>query len=445
MMLPGRYSLLWRLTGILALFCLLLALLNVDAVRYLLQATTYLPEATRTALLKYSEEMEHAWLDDGAAGLEHALVRLRSQEQVWAVVVNDRGQPLVAGTLAEREQRRLRFARPLDGHFGRPDVVPILELPFAAGSMRLVMELPARLNPRKYQELWETLLQRILPVMLAGLLGVLLYRLLIAPLTHLRDQAMALSDGELTARVCPDLAGRLDELGQLSGAFNQMAGRLQDALIFQRHLLRDLSHELRTPLSRLRVASEQPLDTSHLKSRLEQELEVMERLISDSLELIWLDSECLSLPLESINVVQLWDVLCENACFESGWAASRLLCDLPTDCCVMGNLNGLARAMENILRNAIRYSPEGGVVRLGGQRQDACWHLWIEDQGPGVEEAELEQIFQPFMRLNAARPGGEGFGLGLAIARSALRLQGGEIWADVQSNGLRLSLRLKSV
>lgn len=215
--------------------------------------------------------------------------------------------------------------------------------------------------------------------------------------------------------------------GRLAQAFNHMAERLESTLAFQRRLLRDMSHELRTPLSRLRVAGEQAEDVTLLRQRLEREVQVMERLIGDSLELVWLDTERPSLPLEPVDVPSLWDVVCENACFETGWQRHQLPCDLPADCQVLGNLNGLAQAVENILRNAIRHSPEGGVVRLGGQREADHWHLWIDDQGPGVVPEDLQRILEPFTRLNAARPGGDGFGLGLSIARSMLQLQGGEL------------------
>jgi two-component system sensor histidine kinase PfeS len=168
----------------------------------------------------------------------------------------------------------------------------------------------------------------------------------------------------------------------------------------------------------------------------------MQRLVEDTLQLAWLDTERSPLPDEAIQIQALWEMLTENACYESGWPASQLQCAVDSSCWVRGNLNTLAQALENILRNAIRHSPKGGVVRLDGRRDGDFWHLWLEDQGGGVAEADLERIFSPFIRLDGSRPGNGGFGLGLSIARNAVQRQGGRLWAENTSKGLRLNMRL---
>lgn len=445
MSLPGRHSLLWRLAGALALFCLLLVSLHVDVGRELIEATSYLPDSTRQTLKGYAREAETAWQEEGAPGVDTFLLRLQERERIWAVVVDSHKHSLSSQPLNTEQEQRLDFVRRLDFPVGRPGGTPTFYIPFAESDARLVMELPQRLNPRRYNELWELLLQRVLPAILAIVVALLLYRLLIAPLAILRRQAAALSAGDLSARLGPQVTRRKDELGELARTFDHMAERLDGTVAFQRQLLRDLSHELRTPLARLRVAGESEQDGEALRQRLAREIEEMEKLVGDALELVWLDTERPSLPLEEVDVGRLWDVIRENACFESGWAIERMPCQLPADCRVLGNLNGLAQALENILRNAIRHSPDGGVVRLAGRREGGQWLLWIEDQGPGVAEGELEAIFRPFTRLSAARPGGDGFGLGLAIARSMIATQGGDLWAENARPGLRLKLRLQSV
>lgn len=170
----------------------------------------------------------------------------------------------------------------------------------------------------------------------------------------------------------------------------------------------------------------------------------MQRLVEDSLQLAWLDTERAPLPQEDIQLQALWDMLRENACFESDWPASRLPCLLEADCWVRGNLNALAQALENIVRNAIRHSPADGVVSLDGRREGDYWHLWLEDQGGGIAEQDLERIFAPFTRLDGSRPGDGGFGLGLSIARNAVQRQEGSLWAQNTGLGLRVHLRLRA-
>lgn len=451
MNLPGRHSLLWRLAGALALFLLLLVSLYVDVGRVLVEATSYLSDSTKQTLKDYAQEAETAWREEGAPGVDAFLQRLHEREQLhqpeplWAIVVDEHKGSLSSRALTFEESQRLDFVRKLDFPVGRPGSTPTFYVPFSDGQARLVMELPQRLSPRRYNDLWELLLQRVLPAVLAIALAFLLYRLLIAPLAILRRQATALSAGDLSARLGLQVTRRQDELGELARTFDHMAERLEGTVAFQRQLLRDLSHELRTPLSRLRVAGESEQDVDALRQRLAREVEEMEKLVGDALELVWLDTERPKLPSEEVDIVRLWDVLRENAGFETGWPVERMPCELPADCRVRGNLNGLAQALENILRNAIRHSPDDGVVRLAGRREGGQWLLWIEDQGPGVDADELERIFQPFTRLNDARPGGGGFGLGLSIARSMVSLQGGELWAENLASGLRLNLHLKSV
>jgi two-component system sensor histidine kinase PfeS len=210
----------------------------------------------------------------------------------------------------------------------------------------------------------------------------------------------------------------------------------------QQQLLRDLSHELRTPLSRLRVACESEQDLEQLRERISREVDGMQRLVEDALQLAWLDTERTPLPDEAIQVQALWEMLTENACYESSWPASQLHCAVDASCWVRGHLNTLAQALENILRNAIRHSPQGGAVMFGGRRDGDFWHLWLEDEGGGVADEDLERIFAPFIRLDGSRPGEGGFGLGLSIARNAVQRQGGRLWAENAGRGLRLNMLL---
>jgi two-component system sensor histidine kinase PfeS len=352
-------------------------------------------------------------------------------------------QSLSSDPLNEQEIQHLTFLRGLDWPIHKQNR-PWLRIPFpkepSAGS--LVIELPERFLPGKYRLFWRVITNGVIPGLFTLLLCVGLYRLLVVPLNNLREQANAWRADQLNVRLSSGITQRPDELGELARAFDSMSERLQSTVALQQQLLRDLSHELRTPLSRLRVASESEQGLVQLRERIGREVDGMQRLVEDTLQLAWLDTDRTPLPEEAIQIQALWEMLTDNACYESGWPSLQLQCSVEASCWVRGNLNTLAQALENILRNAIRHSPAGGVVRLDGRRDGDFWHLWLEDQGGGVAEGDLERIFSPFTRLDGSRPGDGGFGLGLSIARNAVQRQGGSIWAENSGAGLRLNLRL---
>ncbi|WP_248751540.1 sensor histidine kinase [Pseudomonas sp. MWU15-20650] len=443
--LPGKHSLFWKLACLLIAFCLLMIWLSWSWGRYMEEQNAYLADESREVLRGYAAGAELAWSTQGRAGVDAWLQAMATREPTWVGVIGKDLQSLSSTPLNGNENQRLTFLRGLEWPVSRHvKGLPWMKVPFpvdpSAGS--LVIELPQRFMPGRYQLFWRVVTNGVIPGLFTLLLCVGLYRLLIMPLNQLREQANAWRADQLNTRLSRDATSRQDELGELGRAFDHMSERLQGTVRMQQQLLRDMSHELRTPLSRLRVACDSEQDLAPLRERLGREVDAMQRLVSDSLQLAWLNSERALLPQEDIQLQALWDMLRENACFESDWPASRLPCLLPVDSWVRGNLNALAQALENILRNAIRHSPAHGVVTLDGYREGGCWHLWLEDQGGGIDECDLERIFEPFTRLDGSRPGDGGFGLGLSIARNAVQRQGGRLWAENAGRGLRVNLRL---
>jgi len=443
--LPGRHSLFWKLACLLIAFCLLMIWLSWSWGRYMEQQSAYLSDKSREILTGYAAGAELAWSTQGSAGVDAWLRRMAERESTWVGVIGNDLQSLGSTPLSDKESQRLTFLRGLDWPVSRHVIgLPWMKVPFPVdpGAGSLVIELPQRFMPGRYQLFWRVVTNGVIPGLFTLLLCIGLYRLLIMPLNQLREQANAWRADQLNTRMSRDATSRQDELGELGRAFDHMSERLQGTVRLQQQLLRDMSHELRTPLSRLRVACDSEQDPAKLRERLGREIDAMQRLVEDSLQLAWLDSETTPLPQEDIQLHALWDILRENACFESGWPASRLPCLLPADSWVRGNLNALAQALENILRNAVRHSPQGGCVQLDGCREGDYWHIWLQDQGAGIAEDDLERIFAPFTRLDGSRPGDGGFGLGLSIARNAVQRQGGRLWAENTGQGLRVHLHL---
>ncbi|UBM26450.1 sensor histidine kinase [Pseudomonas sp. p1(2021b)] len=443
-----RHSLFWKLSILLVGFCLLMIGLSYTWGRHMETRNAYLDASAREELLAWAGEAERAWHEGGRAGVDRWLAQMREQGAGWVGVLDAELRPLGSASLSLAEVQQLTHLRGVDWPMSRRSISqPWLRLPFPGAPEQgmLVIELPERLNPGRYRLFWQVLTNGIIPGLFTLLLCVGLYRMLIVPLNQLREQANAWRADQLSARLDSRTIGRHDELGELARAFDQMAERLQGTVAMQQQMLRDLSHEMRTPLSRLRVACDGETDLQRLAERVGREVDCMQQLVENTLQLAWQDAERAPMNLEPIQLQALWDMLAEDACYESGWAPARLRCELPAECWVHGNLNHLAQALENMLRNAIRHSPEQGLVRLGGQREGGYWRIVLEDQGGGVAEEDLERIFAPFSRLDGSRPGDGGFGLGLSIARSAIQRQGGTLWAENGKQGLRLCMRLPAI
>ncbi len=439
-----RHPLLWKLAFLQISFCLLLTWIiwtwGVSAER----STYFLDQADRLYLARYAQQAEDAWRNEGHAGVEGFRRRLSSEEDTWVAVIGPHLESLGITPLSALESSHLTFMRKLDWPMSRrlQDELPFvsIEFPDAPEQGRLVMQLPERLLPSGLTPWTHVLSHGVMPTLLAALLGLLIYRHLVVPLNRLRDRADSLRADDLDSDGPGlPLMHRRDELGELASAFEHMADRLRHSLNQQRLLLRTLSHELRTPLARLRIAHDSELPPEQLRERLDREIGDMQRLLEDTLDLAWLDTERPQLPTEPVLMLSIWEALCEDACFESGWPAQRLICLLGTDCCVQVHLDSAAQALENLLRNAIRFSPENGKITLTGWREDDHWHLCLQDEGPGVAEADLERIFVPYQRLDNST---EGFGLGLAIARRAVELQGGRLWASNGKPGLIMHMTL---
>jgi signal transduction histidine kinase len=270
------------------------------------------------------------------------------------------------------------------------------------------------------------------------------------PIRSLRTAFAAAAEGNLSLRVGPGMASRKDELAALGEDFDHMAARLQTLVDSQRRLLHDVSHELRSPLARLQAAigllRQQPERTPEFVERIERESQRMDKLVGELLTLARLDAGMAGKLTEEFDLDELLADLLGDAGFEAetkGCAVSYAEPSArPTPLLLRGNPDLLHRALDNILRNAIRHSPSGSEVRLDAECTDHRLTLRISDRGPGVPAADLERIFEPFVRGEAA-PTGNGYGLGLAIARRVVTAHGGTISAhNREGGGLEMRIEL---
>lgn len=287
---------------------------------------------------------------------------------------------------------------------------------------------------------------------LTALVGAVCYwlaRQLAAPVAGLQTVARRLAAGDLAARVDPRVEARRDEIGTLAREFNTMADRIDTLVSAQRRLVRDVSHELRSPLARIRVALELARrragpDASPILDRLEAESDRLDHLIGQLLELSRLDSAGLPGEREQVDLAELAAEIAEDAGFEASSRGITVHVDSPGQVAVPGHREALRSAVDNVVRNAIAYSPDASEVGIRVETRADWAAVTVTDCGPGVPEPDLASVFEPFFRVEEARERGRGgAGLGLAITARAMVLHGGSAAAaNRPGGGLEVTLSL---
>lgn len=272
------------------------------------------------------------------------------------------------------------------------------------------------------------------------LLSWLFAKTLTNPILHIQGSAKRLASGDWQTRV-GKAAKRQDELGQLARDFNKMAEQLESMWGAQKRLLADVSHELRSPLARLQMAlglaHQQNVDPATL-SRVEREADRMEALVSQLLTLSRAEAGEANMQKHALSLV-LNDVL-TDANFEAANKNKQLrIDDIPKKTVVIDSMM-FCRAVENVLRNAIRHSKL--ITHIAFSEDVQHWYIHITDDGDGLTSEECERIFSPFYRATLARERESGgVGLGLSIAKAAVELHHGRIIAEPsERGGLRVTM-----
>jgi two-component system OmpR family sensor kinase len=262
------------------------------------------------------------------------------------------------------------------------------------------------------------------------------------PIGILRSAFGEAADGRLETRVAPRIGRRRDEIADLGRDFDRMAEQLQQLMAAQQRLLHDVSHELRSPLARLQAAvgllrqnpGERELELA--LARIERESARLDSLVGEVLTLARLDSNAIGGSPDTIDLADLVADIVEDARFEAEASGKSVKVGRLDDAILVGRTQLLERAIENITRNAIKYTNDHTAVEIELSRTPDCQRavLTICDRGPGLSSTDFERIFEPFFR-GAGAAETRGFGLGLAIARRAIDLHGGKIQAENRPGG----------
>lgn len=288
-----------------------------------------------------------------------------------------------------------------------------------------------------------------LAMVASALFAALLAWYVAAPLTRIRESTRRFAGGDLGARVGRLRFGRSAEVVALATEFDRMAERIMALVDSHRLLVRDVSHELRSPLARLRVALElaregEPAQVQAALDRIEHESDRLEGMLAQALELSRLETATTTAQ-DQVALDELLGDVITNADYEGAPRGRKVVLTESKRLSLTGSHSALYSAFENLVRNALAYTADGSTVGVRLSR-DASGHaeVRVRDHGPGVAEADLPRIFEPFYRTDAARTRSSGgTGLGLAIARSAFEHHHGSIVArNAEDGGLEVIVRL---
>jgi two-component system sensor histidine kinase CpxA len=306
----------------------------------------------------------------------------------------------------------------------------------------LVMRTEFPRPPIPFGRDWATRIFRILVILLiAAFICYIFTRNLLKPILQLGKTTKLFADGDLKVRTN---IKRRDEIGQLSRDFDEMAERIESLITSQQNLNRDISHELRSPLARMNVALElakNSKNNGNFLARIETESQRLNEMISDILTLSKLESNTANVEKTEVNLKSLVETVVSDVAFEAEGKGKSVEILQTDEIKVHGNERLLRSAVENVLRNAVRYTKDKVEVSL--QKNGTKAIVTIRDYGEGIPENELKEIFRPFYRVSQARERKSGgIGLGLAITEQAVRAHDGGVSAKNLGDGLSVEIKL---
>jgi len=429
---------------------------------------------------KFLNDALQAYQSGGDEGARKYFRTIRDSQHVRIYIFDEHGRELLDRSqppwIDRARHGHIHTADTFLGRFGPGQVLSQTLTADNGRNYMVILDLPPEEHPLFGRIHGVGLLIAIIS---SGLVCYILARYLTSPVVQLRAATQKLASGDLTARAGAPGSRRHDEMAELVRDFDRMAERLESLVNAQSRLLTDISHELRSPLARLNVALElarqrSGTEASSALDRIDRESNRLNELIQKLLTIARLEAGEESIERSPVHLDQLVREIARDASFEAQSRRCQVEAEVTDECVVIGSPSLLHSAIENVVRNAIRYTDEGtkvelrleqdaksaaesGVVDIGRKRiglheahkeTDGAGNaeavVRVTDSGPGVPEESLDKLFRPFYRIDDARGRQTGgVGLGLAITDRAVRLHGGSISVSNRpEGGLMVEIRL---
>jgi two-component system sensor histidine kinase CpxA len=401
-------------------------------------------EAAGNSLALFAYSAAEAYEQGGQSKLTDYLTRLEQTTHISAFLIEERGREVagqavpdnalsLAAIAQSSDRAQFSFER-LTTWAARSTVSP------SGARYVLVAEMPRGRFGALRREPGTVALRLVAVAIVAGLVCYGLARYITLPVLRLSEATRRVAAGDLAARVGSKSSRRRDELASLGRDFDRMAERIESLMLAHRRLLGDISHELRSPLARLNVAlglarQQAGAEAAAPLDRIEREAERMNELIGQLMTLSRLETELQGQPFARLDLSPLVSQVAADADFEAR-SRSRSVRIVSNQTCIVTGAEALLRsAIENVIRNAVKYTAENTEVQVSLERRvDGGLTraiICVLDRGPGVPDECIGDLFRPFYRVAAARDRSTGgAGLGLAIAERAVRLHGGTVQAS---------------
>ena len=404
----------------------------------------------------YAATISQIHSSQGEAGVREFLDRIRKVETVSEVdVVGRDGRLWLSDAVDVSNYKEL-----IDASFNSSAVelsLPSADIALSAKSFKLqngeehtLVIRWERLRPVPFFGESQLRYLRYGALLLAALLVCYaLARYLSSPIQKIRRATQKLAEGELGTRVGDEVGNRRDELAVLAKDFDVMAERIESLITSQQRLSRDVSHELRSPLARMNVALEIAKQKSNgdmapMLERIEAEAYRLNEMISRLLTLSRLETGSQDFERSEIDLKALVEQTVSDADFEANAIGKSVQITHADNCQIVGSDELVSSAVENVLRNAVRYTRSGSSVDVSLKSENGNAIVSVRDHGGGVPEDELENLFRPFYRVGEARDRNTGgTGLGLAIAERAIKAHKGKIQARNFEDGLLVEIKFE--
>jgi signal transduction histidine kinase len=302
----------------------------------------------------------------------------------------------------------------------------------------------AAVGPLDRPHIWTFLPYYFLVIAAIAALCWLASAAVVSPIRKIASSIALFGEGNLSVRV---RSPREDEIGQLGRSFDLMAERLQRLIVSERRLLGDISHEIRSPLARLKFAvklARTSSDSNAALDRIERDVDRINTIVADIVEITLVEGDP---AIQGIALIQLREIIGDiihDCSVEADARACHIELRGQLAGEILGNRELIRRAIENVLRNAVRYSPPDSKIDCSIAEDAGSAIIAVRDYGPGVPEDTLTKLFDPFFRVEEARDSaaGGGSGLGLSIAKRAVQVHHGTITAENASPGLRVTISI---